>query len=73
MMGKYSPAVQGWYHRDQKWHKEVDGIYDQDGYDSYGYDKNDADRAGLKEFDYSYNEELFHRISSEWWRKDFPY
>jgi hypothetical protein len=30
--------------------------YDPEGYDSYGYDKNDMDRAGNNEYDYARND-----------------
>jgi hypothetical protein len=30
--------------------------YDPEGYDSYGYDKDDVDRAGNNEYDYARND-----------------
>lgn len=68
MRGKYSPTVTDAYCRDQAWHDKLlashgtfdaDGKpceysrYDVDGYDSYGYNKQDVDRAGNHENDYA--------------------
>ena len=52
--GKYSPTVNNAYFRDQNWFKKYSQgqAYDPEGYDSYGYDINDQDRAGNNEFDY---------------------
>lgn len=67
MRGKYSPTVTAAYMKDQEWFRkllatqgayEADGTrseygsYDVDGFDSYGYNKDDVDRAGNKEHDY---------------------
>lgn len=56
MRGKYSPTVVEAYRRDQRWHeKYIAGpgvVYDPEGYDSYGYDVNDVDRAGNNECAY---------------------
>ena len=67
MRGKYSPTVTAAYMRDQDWHRKFRGThgafdadgarcehgsYDVDGYDSYGYNKDDVDRAGNNENDY---------------------
>lgn len=59
MRGKYSPTVIAAYMADQRWwHKysytPEDGWnqYDPDGYDSYGYDENEVDRAGNHETAY---------------------
>jgi hypothetical protein len=52
MRGKYSPTVTAAYMADQEWwHKysreaEEFTQYDPEGFDSYGYDVNDVDRAG---------------------------
>lgn len=66
MRGKYSPTVTEAYRVDQNWWAKYtyaskeptdDFIqYDPDGYDSYGYDKNDVDRAGNNESDYIPND-----------------
>ena len=65
MRGKYSPTVTAAYMRDQKWWNKYAyaGLsddefvqYDPEGYDSYGYDKNDVDRAGNHESDYYSND-----------------
>lgn len=58
MRGKYSPTVTYAYQHNQHWFKLYagDAIYDKDGYDSYGYDKNDVDRAGNNESDYIPND-----------------
>jgi len=78
MRGKYSPTVSGWYSDDQKWWRnncvkaEHYQEFDKDGYDSYGYDKNNIDRAGVHENDYALNEELFENVWSEWWSKPMP-
>jgi hypothetical protein len=66
-VGKYSPTVQAAYMADQSWWDKLPksdpvGLYDEDGYDSYGYDKNDVDRAGNNEFDYICGED----IAGEW-------
>lgn len=55
-IGKYSPTVVAFYHTDQDWwnkHCENKGdLYDRDGYDEYGYNADDVDRAGKHEDDY---------------------
>ena len=65
MRGKYSPTVSRAYMRDQEWWtkyayagKSDDEFvrYDPEGYDSYGYDKDDVDRAGNNEYDYMHND-----------------
>ncbi len=65
MRGKYSPTVSRAYMSDQEWWtkyayagKSSDEFvqYDPEGYDSYGYDKNDMDRAGNNEYDYIRND-----------------
>ena len=62
MRGKYSPTVSAAYRADLDWFRKycelaphgenVYSPYDPDGYDSYGYDKNDVDRAGNQEHVY---------------------
>ena len=70
MRGKYSPTVTAAYMRDQEWwtkyaYAGVTGDefvqYDPEGYDSYGYDKNDMDRAGNNEYDYIHNDGDYDR------------
>jgi len=64
MRGKYSPTVNAAYMADQKWwdnySQEFAGhaypMYDPEGYDRYGYDKNDVDRAGNHENSYAHND-----------------
>lgn len=60
-VGKYSPTVSRAYQKNQKWwednggnteRKDHDSWYDNDGFDSYGYNKDDIDRAGNTESDY---------------------
>lgn len=55
-VGKYSPTVNYWYRKDQKWHDKhcaIDEWIDRDGYDSYGYHhETKLDRAGYSEYDY---------------------
>lgn len=83
-LGKYSPTVSGWYSRDQKWFKKNGGdfengkdpnsLYDNDGYDSYGYNENDIDREGNKEDIYMIEDEsLFNSIQESWYNKKMPY
>jgi hypothetical protein len=60
MRGKYSPTVSRAYQRDQEWHRKFmspDDIYDPDGYDSYGYNQDDVDRAGNHENEYYCNDD----------------
>lgn len=64
--GKYSPTVNEAYAHNQRWWSNyaysaaASGdefvMYDPEGFDSYGYDKNDVDRAGNNEFDYLMND-----------------
>ena len=65
MRGKYSPTVSRAYMKDQEWWTKYSGSdkpseeyvqYDPEGYDSYGYDKNDVDRAGNHEHEYYSND-----------------
>lgn len=56
--GKYSPTINCAYATDQKWWDKNrtagnhEDYYDDDGYDSYGYNKDEEDRAGYTELDY---------------------
>jgi hypothetical protein len=69
MRGKYSPTVTAAYMKDQKWWDKYSGNdkpdvynqYDPEGYDSYGYDKNDVDRAGNPECAYYSNDGDYDR------------
>lgn len=70
MRGKYSPTVTRAYMKDQEWwtkyaYAGVTGDefvqYDPDGYDSYGYNKDDIDRAGNHEYDYMHNDGDYDR------------
>lgn len=65
MRGKYSPTVTAAYMKDQGWWYKYSGAdlpsieyiaYDPEGFDSYGYDANDVDRAGNNESDYYSND-----------------
>lgn len=60
MRGKYSPTVSAAYMADQDWHSKLMApdqcVYDVDGFDSYGYDKDDVDRAGNHEHHYYPND-----------------
>lgn len=68
MRGKYSPTVSAAYRADQNWFRklcnlaphgdQVYSAYDPEGFDSYGYDKNDVDRAGNHEDEYIHNDAL---------------
>ena len=53
--GKYSPTVKAAYAGDQEWftkYRDQNSLYDPDGFDSYGYNAADMDRAGYHENDY---------------------
>lgn len=54
MRGKYSPTVSKAYQTDQDWHAKYAGdeTYDPEGFDKYGYDAEDRDRAGNEEHEY---------------------
>ena len=80
MRGKYSPTVTAAYMKDRDWHRKymaADGfMYDPEGFDSYGYNEDNVDRAGNHEDDYAendgdyeYDEDYNHAydsISSAW-------
>lgn len=66
MRGKYSPTVSAAYQADQDWfiHYCIHEInsseyaqYDPEGYDSYGYNADDVDRAGNPEYSYYYSDD----------------
>jgi hypothetical protein len=66
MRGKYSPTVTAAYQSDQHWWslytakcKEWTN-YDPEGYDAYGYNENDVDRAGNGEHVYYENNNPDH-------------
>jgi hypothetical protein len=63
MRGKYSPTVTAAYMKDQEWWDKyanptprVYYPYDPEGYDSYGYNCDEVDRAGNSECDYYPND-----------------
>lgn len=63
MRGKYSPTVSSAYMEDQNWWRNYStstGVsyptYDPEGYDSYGYNEDDIDRAGNAEYVYYSND-----------------
>jgi len=86
MRGKYSPTVSVAYRKDQEWFinycfHEINSSeyaqYDPEGYDAYGYNKDDVDRAGNKEHHYYHNDlsddgldgdcnYLFEDLEGEW-------
>jgi len=55
-VGKYSPTIREIYPTqelfDLQFHQSDSSIYDDDGYDMYGYDENDLDRDGHDQFYY---------------------
>lgn len=55
-LGKYSPTVSNAYNEHPLWFvKYAKGNqYDPEGYDSYGYNAQNVDRAGYREDQYSY-------------------
>lgn len=84
-VGKYSPTVSYSYSKDKEWFKKNGGgfgngkdpqsDFDNDGFDSYGYDKNEVDRAGneessyLNSVDYEFENAyyyLFENVSKDW-------
>lgn len=78
--GKYSPTVTFSYQQDQKWFEKFSNgeAYDPEGYDHYGYNKDEFDRAGFNEHDYIQFSEfdngdffddglaLYMNVSREW-------
>lgn len=68
MRGKYSPTVSAAYYVDKEWFRKFCNVaphgdqvyspYDPEGFDSYGYDKNDVDRAGNHENEYIHNDAI---------------
>ncbi len=84
-VGKYSPTVSTSYSQDQAWYekngggygngKDPESDYDDDGYDAYGYNADDRDRAGHHENDYPASFQwdgeseyypLYEAVQSEW-------
>lgn len=70
-LGKYSPTVNKSYSADKKWYekfldKELMSDYDKEGYDSYGYNCLEVDRAGNREEDYMFDENLYEKVEAEW-------
>lgn len=70
-IGKYSPTVSKSYSADKKWYqnfmdKDLMSDYDKEGYDSYGYNCLDVDRAGYREDDYMFDEQLYEKVVAEW-------
>lgn len=84
-VGKYSPTVMFSYKQDPDWFKKNGGgfgngkypqsDFDDDGFDSYGYDKNEVDRAGNTENSYQNEVDfetgeayyyLFEKVQREW-------
>jgi hypothetical protein len=74
MRGKYSPTVNAAYQKDQEWwtnytytgkhNRERECIqYDPEGYDAYGYNADELDRAGNPECAY-YSDDCEYSLSS---------
>lgn len=68
MLGKYSPTVSHAYFKSRSWWKPADemAFYDAEGFDQYGYDKDDVDRAGFKENAYYGDTDLYADTASDW-------
>lgn len=75
MFAKYSPTVYAAYKANQQWFKRYSDydsqpdnwfIYDPDGFDSYGYDENEIDRAGNHVDDYIVDEDLYNTALNAW-------
>jgi hypothetical protein len=68
MLGKYSPTVSMAYFKSQSWWKPADemAFYDAEGFDQYGYNKDDVDRAGFKENAYYGDTDLYEDTASDW-------
>lgn len=76
--GKYSPTVNFSYQKDQSWFHLNGGdfdnginphsYYDDDGFDSYGYNAEGFDRAGYTENDYLCDSDLYEEVaeSNQW-------
>lgn len=86
-VGKYSPTVSFSYRKDQEWFRknciDPNSWYDRDGFDSYGYNEQEVDRAGHHENDYlsdgKYCEhsdtvvyDLYEGVSDDWAGKFIP-
>ncbi len=53
IVAEYSPTVERAYRVNADWFVAVDGIYDADGYNKYGYGRDGTDRAGNSREDYA--------------------
>lgn len=64
------------YSKDQDWFKKncvnEHDMYDKDGFDSYGYDEDDRDRAGVLEDDYMFDDEKFEQVTCDYRNKPAP-
>lgn len=79
MRGNYSPTVNVAYSKDQSWWRKYAYpagdtsdefvMYDPEGFDSYGYNKDDVDRAGNQEHVY-YSDDTHSEI---WGSYNFAY
>lgn len=70
MRGKYSPTVTVAYQTDQEWHRKYaqNEQYDPEGFDSYGYNADDMDRAGNYEHEYYVDD-----VTDEWGSDNWAY
>lgn len=68
MQGKYSPTVSSAYDTNIRWFRCLANgdMYDDEGYDRYGYNRNDIDRAGNHEIDYALDDDLHNDVYLEW-------
>jgi hypothetical protein len=83
MRGKYSPTVSSAYSHDQDWHRKFCNLapygdviyspYDPEGFNSYGYDKDNIDRAGNHENNYAHNDGDYDRDEDYNNRYDIAY
>lgn len=70
--GDYSPTVRAAYRINPYWHQGVvdengmESRFDVDGYDMYGYDASDIDRAGFSASEYDMNSIDFDDCSFEY-------
>jgi hypothetical protein len=77
--GKYSPTVSAAYGADKEWHEKLcveNEQYDDEGYDSYGYNwPDEKDRAGYTEWDYLstfetegnyFHHSLYSYVGNQW-------
>jgi hypothetical protein len=75
MRGKYSPTVSAAYQANQRWWDQYAGNndqtwrqYDPEGYDSYGYNADDCDRAGNYEHEYYPDD-----VTDDWGSDNYKY